>query len=707
MKNLTVIYPNVSNRTVIKDIKKQLNENDELILVKTSSKNIVFDINHRIEQSKNDDILIINPRDTTFTKKNEVINTFRREGQCCSWVSESNKITAKSSFKFNKNNVDTPEESNSGIKNIKQYISFLYNSVSQNNISFINELNNPSNYVFNECVTVAMINYMREERLIKTLEYLLESSECKLDLVLQCQGLENIDVDTKLRIEDVCKKFNSYELNFTYGNIGTAIPRFNTTTRAFNKNSNYILILDSDMDIPKWTIERLVGEHKKRSKYGVISCWCTPSYAKWEIKNDKLISSNVTKGFHETAILGTGCAMVKRDVLKNCWFNTDLTIGFVDFHWCAEVRNNGWLLGILAEENHKLNNDKSYNTEVYKKERFPWDEIERSRKIFFEKWGLTITGSRWPRNKNFSSVNFIGTNLNGSRGPRIQMSYRKHYFNHINNPCIFFNSKKPKNWTHYTYLIWAKRHKRNKLFSVGPNIDIRDTIPDFIFNKPIVADSFWFKNYLEVNYDIVSDVWNIPVYVGEEFYYKEPNNKNDTIIGVVGYYEKNDIKNLLSLTRICNHFNNIKFQLFSSRDRKMFPNEIRGIENLDIINVKHEDIPEQMSKWSAYLGLSRRERGPATLQECKCIGIPTICPNHTGFREFNPTIKMNLEPFIKHSEQDKDYIIENINMFLDDKTYYMNKAEEEKHEFWKEEKHPSIITNKWEQFFNMCLERYT
>lgn len=127
MKNLTVIYPNVSNRTVIKDIKKQLNENDELILAKTSSKTIVSVINNKIEQSKNDDILIINPRDTVFTKKNEAINMFRREGQYCNWLSESNEITARSSFKFNKNNIIIPEESNSDIRNIKQYISYIQN----------------------------------------------------------------------------------------------------------------------------------------------------------------------------------------------------------------------------------------------------------------------------------------------------------------------------------------------------------------------------------------------------------------------------------------------------------------------------------------------------------------------------------------------------------------------------------------------------
>jgi len=704
--NLTIIYPNISNKTVINKISSLLEDNDEIITFKPTSKTLIKDLNYYISNSKNENILLLNPRETSVVRNDEIINRFRIEGKSCSWFSNLNKPTPRSSLKFNKDDVTLPSKVNKNIKNLKQYISFLCEN--EKIIKSVN-INKTSKYTFDECITVAMINYMREDRLIKTLENLVKSSTCKLNLVLQCQGYENIDFETISKIEEICKMFNDYELWFTYGNKGTAIPRYETTMKACEYDSDYILILDSDMDIPNWTIERLVYEHKNRPEYGVISCWCNPSYAKWELKDDRLISSNVTKGFHQTEILGTGCAMIKKDVFKTSFFDTDLVIGFVDFHWCYEVKNNGWLLGILADENHKLKNDKSYNTDEYKKERFIWDEIERSRKKFFDKWGITITGSRWPKNKSFKKkVNFIGTDLNGPRGPRIQMNYRKEYFDYINDIDILFNNKKYYDWTHYTYLTWTSKHKERKKFSIGPNIDIRYEIPNHLTNVPIVADSNWLRQYLIDNYNINSDIiWNIPVYIGEEFYYTDPNNKNDIIMGVVGYYEKNDIKNLYSLVKICNYFNNIKFELLSSRRPNTFPKEITELNNLEIKKVEHNKIYKQMSKWSAYLGLSKRERGPATIQECKCIGIPTICPNHTGFKEFNPTIKMNLEPFRKHTEWDKDYIIENINMFLDDKQYYMNYAENDKHTFWKNEKHPSIITGKWEDFFNMCLERYT
>jgi len=67
-------------------------------------------------------------------------------------------------------------------------------------------------------------------------------------------------------------------------------------------------------------------------------------------------------------------------------------------------------------------------------------------------------------------------------------------------------------------------------------------------------------------------------------------------MGVVGYYEKNDIKNLYSLVKICNYFKNIKFELLSSRRPNTFPKEITQLSNLEIKKVERNKIYKQMSK---------------------------------------------------------------------------------------------------------------
>ncbi|MFW6312238.1 MAG: hypothetical protein ACOC1K_08410 [Nanoarchaeota archaeon] len=61
-----------------------------------------------------------------------------------------------------------------------------------------------------------------------------------------------------------------------------------------------------------------------------------------------------------------------------------------------------------------------------------------------------------------------------------------------------------------------------------------------------------------------------------------------------------------------------------------------------------------------YLSISKRERGPATLQEARVVGIPTMTPNHTGYSEFNPLFPLDIEPYKKLDKRDIDQIVSGI-----------------------------------------------
>jgi hypothetical protein len=102
------------------------------------------------------------------------------------------------------------------------------------------------------------------------------------------------------------------------------------------------------------------------------------------------------------------------------------------------------------------------------------------------------------------------------------------------------------------------------------------------------------KQYLIENFNInEKNIRVIPVFVSKDFYNTDPDNLNNDKfkIGLIGYYQNNDIKNLESLINICNSFQDIEFELLSSRNKNMFPRAIQNLKNLKFLNVEHDSIP--------------------------------------------------------------------------------------------------------------------
>lgn len=307
---------------------------------------------------------------------------------------------------------------------------------------------------------------------------------------------------------------------------------------------------------------------------------------------------------------------------------------------------------------------------------------------------------------NKKSINFYAiTNTLGmpNRGPIIQTENKIYYFKRdiqkfnigVQNKFSF------SNWNHVLNPDCNRLSVPN--VSVGPNIDLKNMGNHWWRDKFLVADSHWMKNYLINKFNILESLISvIPIYVTEEFYETEvESNKN--VVGLVGYPRHDDIKNMNSLVIICKRFPNLNFEMLSSRDKSHFSHDIRSIPNLTFYNVPHSQTVDIMKKWGMYIGLSKRERGPAALQELKVLGIPTICPNHTGYSEFNPLISLDIKPFKNHSASDLDMISDAIKLVLNNHYLYLQKAQIERDVFWANEKSTKVVSKKWEDFFVKCI----
>lgn len=255
----------------------------------------------------------------------------------------------------------------------------------------IETYNIKENWGVGKKITLAMINYLREEKLINTLKNIKHNTRLPLDVVIQLQGRNKMSDETKNRIIECLDKFKSYQIIWNDNNLGTAIPRYNTTQESLKNKSNYTIIVDSDMLLNYGTLELLYNKIEKEPEYGAISCWCKPYYAKWKIEGNTLKQEKLSEGFFETDTLGTGCVIVKTDVFEKAKFNKKLIIGYIDFIWCMEIKTKtNYKLGILCDKNHKILNDARNNSQEYMKARKDMRAIELSKKFIKKTYNISV-----------------------------------------------------------------------------------------------------------------------------------------------------------------------------------------------------------------------------------------------------------------------------------------------------------------------------
>jgi len=122
--------------------------------------------------------------------------------------------------------------------------------------------------------------------------------------------------------------------------MNTVSARNKIVYRALEQEFDYVFFMDSDMEFPPNTLDRLLSHNKDivggfyvRKKKGYLPNAFKLGFA----EQDKLLTEFV-EDFREVEAIGTGCLLIKTDVFNNIktpWFYYEPTMA-EDFHMSTE-----------------------------------------------------------------------------------------------------------------------------------------------------------------------------------------------------------------------------------------------------------------------------------------------------------------------------------------------------------------------------------
>lgn len=264
-------------------------------------------------------------------------------------------------------------------------------------------------------------------------------------------------------------------------------------------------------------------------------------------------------------------------------------------------------------------------------------------------------------------------------------------------------------WHHFLFpsdCIESIRTQRN--FSIGPNIPLAPIFgparPKFeravLAERWIVADSEWNKSALLQCFPELdtSRIAVIPIYVGDHFRIVRMQPRTEFVVGCVGYPDdKSEIKNLDAVLTLARRRRDWVFEFIVNRSE--VPDSFTELPNVRLhLNVANHHVPEIMKHWSCYLGISKRERGPATIQEANTMGCPTVCANHTGYACFHPLVPLDLPPFEPLSPTHIRYVEDVLADVAANRDSYLERAAYNREAFWLTQT-SERITRLWKQLF--------
>ena len=243
-------------------------------------------------------------------------------------------------------------------------------------------------------VTLAMLSWLRYNKLIFTLENLLSTTTIPLNLVLRVQGSEKLSDEQRSQIKTLADKFHSNMVYFTNGNIGTCRARVDLMNRALNwYYTPYMNIADDDTYYTKGSLEAAIDYLDKNLDVGIAGVRYKPEVYRLnsQIFPRILFSEKAEKAIEEVDSTGTATAFIRRDVFDLCSIDPYYVIGYWDLDFFLQARSVGWKVVNLELFNEmKGINDWEGDAE-YRAWRVNRQEIWRSRKYFRSKWGLTRT----------------------------------------------------------------------------------------------------------------------------------------------------------------------------------------------------------------------------------------------------------------------------------------------------------------------------
>jgi len=244
-------------------------------------------------------------------------------------------------------------------------------------------------------ITVSILSWLLEDRLIKTLKSLPLTTSIPLALCLHVQGVEQISREKREEIHAAASDFVSQDIYFTSHNSGVATPRATLLKRS--ARTPYVFMTDNDMDFKEGSIDALYEflNNSKNSQYGAVNL--VDSTLRWHRRVDNEhkrityfpVSLSPSKVV-DVDMFGACCTLMHSEIAKTPGIiDTSYYLGTWDIDLCMNVRKLGWKLATICDKKYTAYNDASQRTKEYLEIKGPIPLRLKGIYRFMNKWEIT------------------------------------------------------------------------------------------------------------------------------------------------------------------------------------------------------------------------------------------------------------------------------------------------------------------------------
>ena len=243
-------------------------------------------------------------------------------------------------------------------------------------------------------ITVSILSWLLEDRLIKTLKNLPLTTSMPLNLCLHVQGEEQISRGKRREIYEAASGFSCQDIYFTPFNNGVAGPRATLLKRS--AGTPYVFITDNDMDFKEGSIDALYNflENPKNNPYGAVNL--VDNTLTWHRRVD-LDHKRVTYfpiSFEPSKVVdidlcGACSTLIRSEIaqIPNI-IDTDYYLGTWDIDLCMNIKNLGLKIATICDKRYIAHNDTSYRTKEYLKIKGPIPLRLEGIYRFMNKWKI-------------------------------------------------------------------------------------------------------------------------------------------------------------------------------------------------------------------------------------------------------------------------------------------------------------------------------
>ena len=243
-------------------------------------------------------------------------------------------------------------------------------------------------------ITVSILSWLLEDRLIKTLKNLPLSTFMPLNLCLHVQGEEQISRDKRREIYAAASGFFRQDIYFTPFNNGVAGPRATLLKRS--AGTPYVFITDNDMDFTYRSIDALYKflEDPKNNLYGAVNL--VDNTLIWHRRVDFdhgrvtyfPVSLDPPKVV-DIDLCGACSTLIRSETAKiPDIIDTNYYLGTWDIDLCMNIKNLGLKLATICDKRYMAYNDILCRTKEYLRVKGPIPIRLEGIHRFMNKWNI-------------------------------------------------------------------------------------------------------------------------------------------------------------------------------------------------------------------------------------------------------------------------------------------------------------------------------